>query len=152
MIKKIITGIIITAFLALGAAGSIYAYQREQPVGVPGNESTQQEVLPAAGFFWKESAAQFTENNGGESLLCAENKYQHNNKYQKNENNDNCEPQKNYYRWEYNYSHENENQGEESCQECNYSYQHNHSYQNLDAENKGNTSYNQNRSSNRNNK
>jgi hypothetical protein len=43
--------------------------RKEQPGAVPGNESTQQEVLPAAGSFWKESAAQFAESNGSDNLL-----------------------------------------------------------------------------------
>lgn len=128
MIKKIITGIIITAFLTFGAAGSIYAYQKEQEEPGVANTGTQQ-VISAADSGREEPAVQPAGNNS-----TAENRYQYNNNYRKNENNNNCEAKNNCYSHEYNYNHKNENCGENTCLEYNYSYRYNRLYQNCSVE------------------
>jgi len=94
MIKKIIIGIIITAVLSLGAAGSIYAYQKEQS---------------------KLNTATLTANDKNDgSVSSAENEYQYGNAYGKTEKNGNCESENNCYSWEHNYRYQNSNVKDES--------------------------------------
>jgi len=131
MIKKIIIGIIITAVLSLGAAGSIYAYQKEQS---------------------KLNAAVLTTNDKNDgSVSNMKNKYQYDNAYGKTEKNGNCEPENNCYSWQHNYNHENKNCNEDNCFNYIYNYEHNYNYQNSSDECGGNTFRNQNRTSNENN-
>ncbi|NQT66396.1 MAG: hypothetical protein HQ569_02325 [Actinobacteria bacterium] len=131
MIKKIIIGIIITAVLSLGAAGSIYAYRIEQP---------------------KLNTAVLTTNDKNDSSVSSvENKYQYDNAYGKTEKNGNCETENNCYSWQYNYNHENKNCNEDNCFNYNYNYEHNYNYQDANGECGGDTSRNQNRTSNENN-
>lgn len=130
MIKKIIIGIIITAVLSLGAAGSIYAIQKEQP-------KSNTTALTADG-----------KNNSNVSSV--ENKYQYGNAYSKTEKNGNCESENNRYSWQHNYNRKNENCDADNCLEYNYNYKHNYTYQNSNIEDKSNTFCNQNQTANNN--
>jgi len=102
MIKKIITGILITAVLSLAATGTLYAYQKEWPE--PGRSSYTVQGL---------------------DIPCAGNRHRQNNIYCVNEKNDCPEPSENNYSWKHNYNHKNEN-----CLDYSYKYEHNYRYEN----------------------
>jgi len=127
MIKKIIIGIVIAAVLSLGAAGSVYAYQKEQP----GSKTT----------------AVISDNKINNSILSMENKHHYGNACGKT-GSDNFEPGNDCYLRQYNYNHRNENCGEDNCPEYNYKYQHSFTCRNSGSERGNDTSRNQNRTGN----
>jgi len=144
MIKKIIIGIAITAFLVFGSVGSIYAYQKEQPDKDTVNMDMGEDAISMAYSGLKGTATQPASNKNNDDCQGIENKYQHNNNFSNNEDN-NCEQEKNNYSWQHKYNYQNENCNDGNCQEYNHNNSHSHSYQNLNSENKGNFSLRQNR-------
>ncbi len=118
MIKKIIIGTVITAFLIFGVTGSLYAYQEE-----PAEKNSE----------------------------TAENRFQHDNSFRRNEEGINCEPEKNYYSYQHKYNYQNENCGDDNGLEYKHNNRQSHSCQNFNSESKGNFSLRQNRNNNKNN-
>jgi len=103
MIKKIIIGIIIATVFSLGAAGFIYAYQKEQ-------SGLNAAVLAA-------------DDKNDSAVSSAGNKYQYSNTYGKTEKNSNCESENNCYSWQHKHNLINENCDEDNCFKYNYRYQ-----------------------------
>lgn len=129
MIKKIITGILITAVLSLAATGTIYAYQKEQPALDSAPQSTQSQLLyTTAGQ--RIAACRRTGNYNDGDIPGTGNRYQQGKIYRENEKNDCPEPAENNYLWKHNYNHKNENCGNDNCFEYNYKYEHNYRYEN----------------------
>jgi hypothetical protein len=124
MIKKIITGILITAVLSLAATGTLYAYQKEWPE--PGRSSYPvQSELPDAATGKVIASGRNPGNYNGLDIPCAGNRHRQNNIYCVNEKNDCPEPSENNYSWKHNYNHKNEN-----CLDYSYKYEHNYRYEN----------------------
>jgi len=138
MIKKIIIGIAITAFLVLGGAGSIYAFQKEQEQMDTLSMDMGREAISKADSSLEYNAPQFTFNKNSNDCLAAENRHQHNNNFRNNVENNNCELEKNNYSREHNYNIKNENCSNDNCLEYKYNNRQIHSYRNFNSENKGN--------------
>ncbi len=149
MIKKIITGIIITAFLILGGAGSIYAFQKEQVKMDTADADTENQLIPLVNSSWEDSAIQLKCNKNNKNYLAGENRYRHNNTFRKNEENNNCELEKNNYSWQYSYNHKNKDCSEDNRFE--YNYRHNQTHQNSLVNNEDNFHQRQNHNNNSNN-
>jgi len=150
MIKKITIWIAITAFLVFGGAGSIYAYQKEQPEMDTLNMDMGKEAISNSYSGLKDYAAQPASNKNNDDCLAKENRYQHNNNFRDNEENNGCEPEEKNYSWQYGYNYNNENCGDENCLE--YNHEHKNSYQKSSTENESNFSNRQNCRNNMNGK
>lgn len=142
MIKKIMTGIIITAVLSLAATGTIYAHHKEQ--SDPDTVTSwirQSELLDATAEL--PDATDKNTNYNNVDIPAMENRYQYSNHnqysntYRENEKNNNCEPVENNYYWKHNYNHNNENCSSEDCFEHNYKYEYNYRYENSCGDSEG---------------